>query len=145
MPLPTPHVGLVISYSYLWAREHHTGQEEGMKHRPCAIVVARRIMDDKQLITVVAITHGRPIDPTEALEIPPSVKRLLGLDDLPSWIILNEVNDFIWPGPDLAQIPGSDTGRFDYGVLPPGFFRILRDRFIALRALRGVAQTPRSE
>jgi tryptophan synthase beta subunit len=44
MSLPTPYPGLVISYSYLWATEHNKGAEEGVKARPCAILVARQVI-----------------------------------------------------------------------------------------------------
>jgi hypothetical protein len=37
MAIPTPEVGLVISYGYLWHYEHQAGQEEGRKDRPCVI------------------------------------------------------------------------------------------------------------
>ena len=43
MPVPTPHPGLVISYSYLWVGEHSHGAEEGRKDRPCAIVLRRQM------------------------------------------------------------------------------------------------------
>ena len=61
MALPDPHPGLVISYSYLWAREHGQGREEGVKSRPCAIVLARQIVEGRSLLTVLAITHSPPI------------------------------------------------------------------------------------
>jgi hypothetical protein len=35
MRLPTPEPGLVIGYSYLWAREHGAGREEGVKDFAC--------------------------------------------------------------------------------------------------------------
>jgi hypothetical protein len=37
--LPAPRPGLVIRYSYLWAREAEEGRDEGVKDRPCAIVL----------------------------------------------------------------------------------------------------------
>jgi hypothetical protein len=49
------------------------------------------------------ITHSAPTDPTSAVEIPLPVKRHLGLDDDPSWIIVAEGNEFLWPGYDFAQ------------------------------------------
>ena len=55
-----------------------------------------------------------------AVEIPTPVKRHLGLDDDPSWIIVAEGNEFVWPGYDLRKRPHSD--RYDYGFLPPRFF-----------------------
>jgi hypothetical protein len=39
VPLPRPEPGLVLSYSYLWHTEHEEGREEGVKDRPCVIVV----------------------------------------------------------------------------------------------------------
>ncbi len=145
MPLPDPHPGLVLCYSYLWADEHRAGQEEGRKDRPCAIVLARQVVADHTLVTVVPITHSPPTNPAEAIEIPATIKAHLGLDHQPSWIIISEVNDFLWPGPDLRHIPGSGQLRFDYGVLPPGFFRKVRDALLALLAARRVATVPRSQ
>ena len=144
MALADPHPGLVISYSYLWAREYGQGREDGLKNRPCAIVLARQIVESRLLVTVLAITHSTPVNANEAIEIPATVKRLLGLDDDPSWIVLTEVNDFIWPGPDLSHVPGSNPPRFDYGVLPPGFFRKVRDQLMALVAASQVTKVPRT-
>jgi len=31
---------LVIRFSYLWKREADAGREEGVKDRPCAVVIA---------------------------------------------------------------------------------------------------------
>ena len=43
----------------------------------------------------------------------------------PSWIIVAEGNEFIWPGYDLRKLLHSD--RYDYGFLPPRFFnQVLR-------------------
>lgn len=131
MSLPDPEPGLVISYAYLWADEHEAGQEEGLKDRPCAIVLARQMIDGVTVVTVAPITHTPPDDPAAALEIPPQTKARLNLDDSPSWIIATEVNDFVWPGPDLRPIVGANPVRYDYGVLPPGLFRKLRDLFLA--------------
>ena len=41
MALPDPHPGLVISYSYLWHEEYRQGQIEGVKNRPCAVVLGQ--------------------------------------------------------------------------------------------------------
>ena len=71
-------------------------------------------------MTVLPITHSRPHDPASAVEIPLPVKRHLGLDDDPSWIIVDEGNEFFWPGYDLRKLPHRD--RYDYGFLPPRFF-----------------------
>jgi PemK-like, MazF-like toxin of type II toxin-antitoxin system len=79
--LPTPQPGLVISYAYLWSREHDRGTEEGVKDRPCAIVAARQIIEGREVVTVVPITHMPPTNRADAVEIPPALKSHLGLDD----------------------------------------------------------------
>src|SRR5271166_6454366 len=101
MPIPNPEPGLVISYAYLWRHEHHAGREEGQKDRPSVIVLA--------------------------VEIPLPVKRHLGLDDDRSWIIVDEGNEFLWPGYDLRKLPHSD--RYDYGFVPPRFFNQVLEAF----------------
>jgi hypothetical protein len=126
MALPDPQLGLVISYSYLWHHEHNAGREEGTKSRPCVIVLAvERQAEGAVLVRVVPITHSPPHNPDAALEMPLAVKRHLRLDDERSWVILDEVNEFAWPGYDLRPIPPS-RDRFAYGFLPPRLFdRIL--------------------
>jgi mRNA-degrading endonuclease toxin of MazEF toxin-antitoxin module len=79
MSLPTPTPGLVISYSYLWAHEHLAGAEEGRKDRPCAIVAARQVIEGREVVTVVPVTHTPPADPSDAVAIPPALKAHLGL------------------------------------------------------------------
>jgi hypothetical protein len=143
--LPAPQPGLVISYSYLWAREHEKGAEEGRKTRPCAIVAARQMIEGHEIVTVVPVTHSPPADPLDAVEIPAALKGHLGLDDMPSWVIVTETNDFLWPGPDLHPIPGSRPKRFDYGILPPRFFAHIRDRILRAHSQRKLSQIARTE
>lgn len=130
MAIPTPEPGLVISYAYLWSHEAEGGQEEGLKDRPCVIALSvRRQETGETWVTVVPVTHTPPQDPASAVEIPPSVKRHLGLDDQRSWIIVSEGDRFVWPGYDLRKVPG--RAAYDYGFLPPRFFetviKALRD------------------
>lgn len=120
--IPDPFPGLVISYSYLWRHEYQAGREEGIKDRPCAIVLARKTEGQDTIVTVAAITHTPPENPAMAVEIPPAVKKYLALDSERSWIVCNEVNRFVWPGPDLRRIPGKRQKPYIYGVLPPGLF-----------------------
>ena len=141
MALPDPEPGLVISYAYLWANEVEAGQEEGTKDRPCAIILARQIVDDVTVVTVAPITHTPPSDSSAALAIPPPTKKRLDLDESPSWIITSEVNDFVWPGPDLRPVTGANPVRFHYGVLPPSFFRKLKEMFLAQARIRIVPRT----
>ncbi|MET3591162.1 MULTISPECIES: type II toxin-antitoxin system PemK/MazF family toxin [Mesorhizobium] len=145
MSLPKPVPGLVISYSYLWSDEHKTGVEEGRKNRPCAIVAARRIVEGHEIVTVVPITHSAPADPRDAIEMPAALKAHLGLDDTPSWVVVSETNDFLWPGPDLRPIPGRSSSRFHYGMLPPRFYAYLRDRLLQAHARRRLRRVQRTE
>ena len=121
MALPPPEPGLVISYAYLWHREQAKKRTEGAKDRPCVIVLKVERQDELVIVTVSPITHKAPSADTTALEIPPAVKRHLGLDSEKSWIVLDEINQFVWPGFDLRPIRGRN-GRIDYGFLPPKLF-----------------------
>ena len=118
---PDPEPGLVISYSYLWRREQERGREEGQKNRPCVIILSVEILEWGKQITVAPITHSAPLEGAIAIEMPLKVKRHLGLDEARSWVILDEVNQFIWPGYDLRPI-GGDKRKFAYGFLPPRLF-----------------------
>jgi hypothetical protein len=135
----------VIGYSYLWATERRAGAEEGVKNRPCAIVAARQVIEGREIITVIPITHTRPANPADGVEIPAAIKRHLGLDDLPSWVMVTETNDFLWPGPDLAPVPGASPKRFDYGMLPPRFFAHVRDQLLKAHLDRRLERVPRTE
>ena len=145
MKIPRPQPGLVICYSYLWAEEHSKGREEGVKDRPCAIIATRQMIEGKEIVTVVPITHSPPSNSLEAVELPVALKVHLRMDDGRYWIILSETNDFLWPGPDLRHVPGSMPPRFDYGMLPPRFFNHIRDTVIALYRERKLARISRSD
>lgn len=132
MPLPKPKHGLVISYSYLWREEQEAGREEGVKDRPCAIVLVVKEQDDQQKVTVAPITHTPPYHPDIAIEIPQTVKRYLGLDSEKSWIVLDDFNEFIWPGFDLRPVKDR-SGRYEYGFLPPVLFQRVITKMLALR------------
>ena len=145
MSVPAPRPGLVISYAYLWAREYSKGAEDGRKSRPCAIIAARQFIEGREIVTVVPITHTPPTDSTDAIEIPAPLKAHLGLDEVPSWIVVTETNDFLWPGPDLRARSGFKPPRFDYGMLPPRFFAHVRDRILKAHLKRQLNRVPRTE
>ena len=133
MALPTPEPGLVIRYSYLWHSESIKGQLEGIKDRPCAIVITTRNTHNKSLVSVVPITHTKPFKLDEAIEIPQATKTRLGLSDKVgehSWVILSEINRFIWPGPDLRSITRNKVDVYDYGLLPPAFYDQLKNKLL---------------
>jgi hypothetical protein len=103
------------------------------------------MIEEHEIVTVIPVTHTPPSDPADAVEIPAALKTHLGLDDLPSWIVVTETNDFLWPGPDLRPVPGTTPSRFDYGMLPPRFFAHVRDRLLRAHRHRKLDRVPRSE
>jgi hypothetical protein len=142
---PAPVPGLVIRYSYLWASEHARGQEEGVKDRPCAIVLATANEAGDQVVTVLPVSHTPPSNPLLAVEIPAAVKRRLKLDDERSWVVLTEANRFIWPGPDLRTARPGDAATVAYGPLPYALFEDVRLKFIAALKGQAVSSVPRTE
>jgi hypothetical protein len=131
MIIPDPEPGLVISYAYVWRREFEAGQEEGSKNRPCVIVLSVNKQESGTQVTVVPITHSLPSSALPYVEIPHRVKQHLGLDDDRSFVILDEVNQFIWPGYDLRPIPGQQRD-IAYGFLPPRLFDQIRSGILEI-------------
>ena len=84
-----------------------------------------------RFVRVLPITHSPPVRAHHAVELPPLVKRRLGLDDHRSWVVLTESNRFAWPGPDLRP-PRVHTADGYYGPLPPALFAEIRAKFVAL-------------
>lgn len=125
MALPTPEPGLVISYAYLWRHEQAVGALEARKDRPSAIVTATTDALGDTVVYVVPITHIDPQDAT-AILLTPKLKRHLGLDAAPSWIVTNELNRFVWPGYDLRPIARSQPDTFSWGYLPVEIFARLK-------------------
>jgi hypothetical protein len=140
MALPAPEPGLVIWFNYLWRRERASGRDNARYARPCAIVLAHRDAGDGLVLVMVApITHAQP-DERAALQLPPRVKRHLGLDDQPSWIVTDEVNEFVWPGFDLAA---DEHGEVAIGYLPPRLFDDVRDAILASARSGRLGRVPR--
>ena len=145
MTWPRPQPGLVIRYAYLWHSEHLEGREEGVKDRPCAVVIVLTDVEGGTRVTVLPITHVPPVDLAMAIALPQETKNRLGLDSEHSWIVLSEGNEFLWPGPDVRPVPGEDPATIVYGLLPPGLFNIVRARFLALARERKARRVPRTE
>ena len=145
MNFPEPCEGLVVRYAYLWHREHKAGLEEGNKERPCAIILSVVEKDGRRRVTVVPVTHTPPGPSEEAIEIPAVTKARLGLDSERSWIVVGEINRFLWAGPDLRPIPGRDVSTVAYGMLPPTLFARLRKAVLDRHARRKVNVVYRTE
>lgn len=142
MAYPKPVPGLVIRYAYLWRDDDLKGRDEGVKDRPCAIILARDTRDHEIQVVVLPVTHTPPNDPDDALEIPAETRRRLGLDEQQSWIILTEANEFVWPRPDVRpKTTGGDPTDIAYGPLPKRLFDQMRNRFVGklkAKAAKGV-------
>ena len=145
MPFPTPVPGLVIRYSYLWRAEHQRGQEEGVKDRPCAVILVTTDDEGDQVVTVLPVTHTPPSDLTLAVEIPHPTKARLGLDDERSWIVLTEANRFVWPGPDLRLAQPGDMASVAYGLLPRAYFKEVAAKFVEIVRARRAGVVSRTE
>ncbi len=145
MAFPIPVPGLVIRYGYLWASEHARGQEEGVKDRPCAVILATANEAGDQVVTVLPISHAPPSNPLLAVEIPAAVKRRLKLADERSWVVLAEANRFTWPGPDLRPLRPGDAESTAYGLLPYHLFEEIRLKFVAAVKGQAVRAVPRTE
>lgn len=129
----------------MWEREARQGREEGVKDRPCAIVLVLLREGEHPVVRVLPVTHAPPKEPDDALEIPQATKQRLGLDAERSWVMLTEANDFIWPGPDLRPAVNGDLSSVVYGMLPPGFMRVLRERLLQRWRDKRMSVTQRTE
>jgi hypothetical protein len=82
--------GSVVSYAYLWHREHQRGEESGRKARPaCVMLVARSGGQETALF--FPITSQRPREQTLAIEIPEIEAKRAQLYP-PAWVIVEEFN-----------------------------------------------------
>jgi hypothetical protein len=145
LSFPQPVAGLVIRYSYLWRSEHLRGQEEGVKDRPCAVILVTADNEGDKIVTVLPITYTPPQNPALAVEIPHATKCRLGLDDERSWIVLTEANRFVWPGPDLRFSRSGDTESVAYGLLPSGLFNELKHKLVAAISANSMRVVPRTD
>jgi len=135
MAIPDPEPGLVVHFNYLWSNDFDRGREEARYPRPCAIVLSyRRTADGVTIVLLAPITHFAPRGGDRAIEIPQAVKKQLGLDDLRSWLMIDEVNETAWPGYDLKT---NAQGQYAYGFIPPTlFWRIKAEMIQVLKASR---------
>jgi hypothetical protein len=108
-------------------------------------VLAVAAAPDRTRVIVLPITHVAPQPPDEGIELTQQTKARLGLDGERSWIMLDEGNDFTWPGPDLRPVPGQGPESVAYGFLPPRLFQAVRQRFLARVRARQAGLVQRTE
>jgi hypothetical protein len=124
MSLPEPQPGLVFRYSYLWHNENMTGQEEGIRDRPCTVIMVAAHEGGKRVMAI-PLTRTQPANTDFTVKIPDVTKRRLGLDNARVWAICSEVNEFIWTVPDVRPLPKAPL-RYEYGFLPPKIFNQIK-------------------
>lgn len=134
MRLPDPKPGLVVRYDCLWTHEAAIGREQG-KDRPACLVAATDSGVRPRYVVLLPITHTPPSGNTVGIEIPARVKQAIGLDDVPSWVIVSEHNVDEWPNGGLSPVPGQDEA-FAYGFLPPGLFAQVKAAFLELASTK---------
>ena len=130
MPLPQPEPGMVLRYDYLWSREALEGRQQG-KDRPTCLVAASDGQDNPRYVVLLPITHSPPSGDTVGIEIPHAVKKAIGLDNEPSWVIVSEYNVDEWPNAGLTSVPGK-SGIYGYGFIPPKLFASVKQKFLEL-------------
>jgi hypothetical protein len=116
-----PVRGLVVRHAFLWGHEKTAGKDAGSKDRPVVIILITNSVELQGIrVGVVPVTHTPPADIDGAIKVPDKVKRQLGLDMEPQWIVLDQINRFVWPGYDLRKVPR--TAADSYGMLPEALF-----------------------
>src|SRR5450432_1366797 len=107
-----PKPGDVLNFAYLWEHEKLQGLEEGLKERPSVVVLMVGGDSAQPSVTVVPVTSQKPQSGADHVEMPPNVKRHLGLTDRDhSYIMTTEINRFTWPGPYIR--PFESKGRME--------------------------------
>lgn len=118
--------GLVIKYSYLWAREADRGEDAGRKIRPACV----QLLIGATSALLFPITSQPPGREQHALEIPEIEARRVGLRT-PAWIIVDE-----WNEDDLATSASVADPR-PLGALSKAFvLRIREEATAAIKARR---------
>jgi hypothetical protein len=142
MALSPPQPGQVIRYAYLWWNEARLGREDSTKDRPCGVVLTRVDKSGNTIAYVLPITHTPPLNDEDGIEMPGATKQRLRLDVERSWIITTELNQFVWPGPDLRP---TASGEYLYGYLPEKLMRLVLDQVRKRARDKKLKTVPRTE
>lgn len=123
MALPTPALGLVVHYGFVWAGAGRRRPPDAGKDRPCLIVNLRTDDDGALRVTYLPISHTAPRAGEIAVAVPRRVALHLGLTAERSHIYASYAVEDEWPY-DLAPVPGV-AGRFDHGFIAPRLFEAI--------------------
>jgi hypothetical protein len=91
-------------------------------------------------VYVLPITHTKPLDTEDGLQMLPQWKKHLGLDDESSWIMTSELNHFEGPGPDIR---GDSTEAISFGFLPHKVTTHLREMIRARVGAKNISTIDR--
>ncbi len=117
-----PRTGLVISYRFLWTREHDRGVEHGRKARPTCVVVPLNVAAG--MVVVFPLTTQEPGPDRLSVRLPDTERRRLRLRGTDaSWILLDEGNRDILPGSFHIEPISHDPLVYVYGQLSHPFMR----------------------
>lgn len=140
MPLPTPKLGLVVPYGFVWAGPDRRPPPDAGKDRPCLIIDLQTVEEPATpgrgvtRVTYLPVSHVSPRRDEQAIEVPPQVATHLGLTSDRSYLYTSYSVEDDWPF-DLARVPGS-ADRFDYGFVPPRLFEAVARDFANYLAAR---------
>ena len=93
---------------------------------------------------LLAMTGAVPA-PYFAIDPSSKTRGRLGLDGARSWVLVSEVNRFVWTGADLRPISRGRPDRFEFGFLPPSLFRQIRERLAACARAQRLKSVERTE
>ncbi|HEY8190675.1 MAG TPA: hypothetical protein VIF12_08310 [Micavibrio sp.] len=129
MKTPAPFPGLVIGYSYLWHHDYKLERDFSEKPATHGIVLSVEEEVGDKIVIVAALADAKRKD-GECIELPEATRVRLGLPSPRYWIILSEINRFVWPGPDLRSVsPLTDDG---LSAIPPALFETVKSTMRAL-------------
>lgn len=131
-----PETGLVISYHFLWSREHAQGEREGRKARPTCVVVPLAPKSDE--VVLFPLTTKEPGPGRLAVRVPETERRRLKLKGRgPSWIILDEGNRDVLLDSYHVEPISYDPPTWVYGKFSRAFMSlVLRTLADAIREKR---------
>jgi len=131
-----PANGLVIRYSYLWAREYDRREESGRKDRPACVQIIVAGTKAGTIVALFPVTSQPPHPDRTALEIPETEARRVGLA-VQAWIVVDE-----WNLDNLATSPHIADSR-PLGIFSSVFMRRVRDAAAARVRARRYLSVPR--
>ena len=109
------------------------------------MVLVTRAEGHAETVFVLPVTSRQPAVPEDGEKLSEATRRRLGLPPEPCWVMLSEVNHFIWPGPDLRPVAHPAGSFCTYGLLSARQFRRIRDTVLQRARERTLRAVPRTE